>query len=789
MMLLLPPIDAADRVYSIDTDAASAGSVSANFFAGFDHPAGKIFTPDGTTQKAFTAPNTVNADITTGPVLTTKAQGRDQEFTGWAQVCRVYLRYANGRAVLFNVNPVSNEFAVSFVEAITTTGSNTYGTGQYNLQSIVSLSSLIPGYSANVNTDLFTVGCEGKSFYAKYNGTTFWTGEFWQHVVPGKIMMQTNATNFGFRDVTCTFPTAATSLSDFDNKIVDPRDWGFKALTTTGSMSAASTTLTVASNPGFAIGDKIIVEIGGEAGLGELGTKGVGGTWPRYSYANEAALPNATTWRATTGGGVDGYVWLEDTGKVWINFLSGGVTPTWGNWTDTQDDRTWYYTRYVAPRALRTTITNISGTTFTVADASVVATTNANVYYDCSDAVTDSLCVSDTSGLGNNRWVDGVTYRMPSGTFAMAGIFDTKPGTTWTIEGAGRASTILYSPKGTVNISFLQSGANVTIQDFKMRGWAGLKYWNGTSDTTAPLTDHCIEVAITTLYGGIVVDGGTVRRVDMENVWGAPKLTNRVNGLVSDCDAVHNNGNQQSYRTWFFQHVYCQDTWYEDCNYTADNVATAYELFGALGGGMRNCTSVNGLVASNSSGGGYTFENMDVTVDCNDWPTNGWLAQDGNAFNINLNIGPGGYVSAEQIAEGGSIVNPAINMTKRTSDGFMPFAITINTASNISITGTHTAKPGVGEITMSNYDVADTSDTAKGAVGIVAEGASATVTGIRVIGTAAGGGTFSNISLRNATSTVSDCVGDEIQQFVSGSYVDRLGTNGNITNAAYEALP
>ena len=46
----------------------------------------------------------------------------------------------------------------------------------------------------------------------------------------------------------------------------------------------------VATAGGFTVGDWVIVEIGNEAGQGQRGTRGVGGTWPAKSYPTEAQL-------------------------------------------------------------------------------------------------------------------------------------------------------------------------------------------------------------------------------------------------------------------------------------------------------------------------------------------------------------------------------------------------------------------------------------------------------------------------------------------------------------------
>src|SRR6516165_3360460 len=61
-----------------------------------------------------------------------------------------------------------------------------------------------------------------------------------------------------------------------------------KDLSTTGSISSGSNQLTLKSNPGFHVGDQIIIEIGTETGQGQRATVGVGGTWPALNYADAA---------------------------------------------------------------------------------------------------------------------------------------------------------------------------------------------------------------------------------------------------------------------------------------------------------------------------------------------------------------------------------------------------------------------------------------------------------------------------------------------------------------------
>ena len=78
---------------------------------------------------------------------------------------------------------------------------------------------------------------------------------------------------------------------------LDLADFGFKDISTTGSMATGSNQLTIAAGAGFRVGDSVIVEIGGEAGHGLRGTMGVGGVDPAVdqSYYKGADAPKALT--------------------------------------------------------------------------------------------------------------------------------------------------------------------------------------------------------------------------------------------------------------------------------------------------------------------------------------------------------------------------------------------------------------------------------------------------------------------------------------------------------------
>jgi len=84
-----------------------------------------------------------------------------------------------------------------------------------------------------------------------------------------------------------------------------------RQIATTGSISGNSSQLSVASATGFRVGDWVIVEIGKEAGQGQRGTRGVGGTWPATSYTTEAQLLADKKQQNKL------FAWAEDSGYVY----------------------------------------------------------------------------------------------------------------------------------------------------------------------------------------------------------------------------------------------------------------------------------------------------------------------------------------------------------------------------------------------------------------------------------------------------------------------------------------
>ena len=212
---------------------------------------------------------------------------------------------------------------------------------------------------------------------------------------------------------------------------------GLRTVITTGSIPVNSNQLTLPSSAGFNVGDWVIVEIGKEPGQGMRGTRGVGGTWPAKSYATEAqvyadkSLPNKT------------YVWAEDTGFVfwWLDGQWYNVAPNRTNTFYTGS----YYMGKAIPRSLQAKVTAVNGNTLTLDKNAAVSVSGANVYLDTAPIITDLI----------NK---NANLTLPSGNFPTGGVVWIQNKTGFTLSGAGKDATKIYSPKGLPSAAFKGPG-------------------------------------------------------------------------------------------------------------------------------------------------------------------------------------------------------------------------------------------------------------------------------------------------------------------------------------------
>jgi hypothetical protein len=364
---------------TINVQALSAGAVAVDAFApDFSNPACTVFTSASsggwgrTPGEKYIAANDKNEYT-----AITTADYRDVEVTTWARKAEIFLALTtDGRGLRVTFNEDTLSVSLHPLQGIAdppgvyaSEGNNTTFDSRYGWTM-----SAFTGWSANSGQS-WTFGLEGIEFYIKHGATEVARATNPYQLRAGKVgfkAINTPAGGLGFHDMTVTALAPVSLYSDPDTDTYDPRDYGFKDIATTGSITSGTPTLVVADATGYEIGDPIIVEIGDEPGAGIRGTVGVGGTWPAMSYAT-AALMNADTTQ------VDGqWAYQADTGLT--KWWDDDVSQAWSRSTRAPSD---YYESKCLPLALIANITNIVGNTITLDTNASATATNANVYYNC----------------------------------------------------------------------------------------------------------------------------------------------------------------------------------------------------------------------------------------------------------------------------------------------------------------------------------------------------------------------------------------------------------------------
>lgn len=524
---------------------------------------------------------------------------------------------------------------------------------------------------------------------------------------------------------------------------------GWKTSKTTGSMTAGSPTLTVADASGFAIGDQIIVETGGEAGGGVWGTLGVGGSWPTLYYAD------ATAMNADTSKSWNTYAWIQSTGRVY----RWNSTAWEATWTSSNDP--FYFTR-ATPKALVTTITNKVGNVLTLNANAVVSTTNANVYFDIIPKVAQYFNTY-SGGPVNTR------FYLPAGEYAASTEITVTEHRNFYFEGDGNTS-ILFSPDGCPSIAIVCSSSHRTIwRNFKIRGNHKLDRWGIKGWLSYP-RGFQFSTSFSTLFDSIeseltlndaFVFGTNCPDSAMRNIYARRETPVRM------------------YLQWVIATTDNSDVSLIDCEIDSDYQSPGIEAFRADRSNIIRFVGRNALLSMNTSGGWWIdTPTMIFNEDCiyGYDPALDGLSQQGNPlgtiFNLNTNIGNFDAQGAglNLAALGGTVLNPTI-----TFEGLMETAYKIR---NRVITVAPAMK-GVmikgGTFTMSPY-VSGTNAVQ----GVISDGDSATIAGTRFIGF--DGGTDSAVYFRWADrdghGRVVGCIGENIQAHVN---------QRNQTNAQYIA--
>lgn len=469
-----------------------------------------------------------------------------------------------------------------------------------------------------------------------------------------------------------------------------------KSYATTGSISAASKTLTIANNPGFEIGHHIIVEIGTESGGGLRGTIGVGGSWPMLNYANAIARSADNSQANNT------FAWQLDDGSIW-RYVSG----SWVTFNSIYGlSSVHYYFQKAVPRSLCTTITDMSGTgntTLTLNDAASADAVDANVYYDNS-----FYWNGDGNGVGicgpNASDPDQKTIILPSGTFAFGDPPRVQDHDGWTIQGAGIDQTIILTPKGVGSGFKVTSCPNITISDFTFLSNLGNDGFGWSYDITKAVPDRIVtelkfggsgnNAYIANGFGVYVVlnsNNSTLRRLKVVNAMtSALAFDNNSNySNMYDCVA-YQHVQELQYLQWQMNISSSHDCSMVDCAFYGDTYWSAMEIFGNSSGQIGNNKLirpkvVNGVISVNSANN-WQLIDPEVTFTANALPASGWVILANSPININFNT------EGNVVSDGGQVLRPQLIFEglEDPSTNDMPNMIGVSSGLvNVSILGTY----------------------------------------------------------------------------------------------------
>lgn len=351
---------------------------------------------------------------------------------------------------------------------------------------------------------------------------------------------------------------------------------GVKGLRTLGRISAGSRQLVVASVAGFAVGDSIIVELGGEASGGLPGSPGVGGVWPVLAYVDEAAMVADVSQPSGT------YAYCQDTGLV-HQWDAPGVGRIWFH------DPAEFYWRSAVPLALTAKVVAISGATFILSAAAAVGSAGANVFFDNAPVFNGaSRAAADNTAL---IW--------PPGEFACGSILEVANRAGMRIAGAGQKSTKLFSPKGVISMGLAVTSAphtevcNLTLAGnaYLTSGWGlDLRYskkaderpqWNYALDMVR--SDHCDAHDLAFAYPWLAAGAHYCYHCTFR------RLSVSTDGL-------------QRYVSWMITWVNSTNCWSYDCEVNSTYITKAFECFASNNCGHIRPRTINGVFALNSTG-------------------------------------------------------------------------------------------------------------------------------------------------------------------------------------------
>lgn len=532
------------------------------------------------------------------------------------------------------------------------------------------------------------------------------------------------------------------------------------ALTAIGTISGGSDALALTSNPGFQVGDYVIVETGGEAGAGLRGTKGVGGVWPSLSYAD------ATAMNADTGQALNRMSWVEATGDVYYWNGSAWVQPAASD----------YYNRKAVPKALVAQVTNVSGTTLTLDKVAATTATNANVYYD-------------NWGIIMNLIGAGVEVDIPAGTYAVSDhLYVTSSNVT--IHGAGKTATTLKTPFGASHGGiFIEGGSGCMVHDLTLDcNFKEERYsfrWDDGRAVARGSTNYFSEFYRTAgwAYGqGIHFrqsNDSEARNVRVIN----PAQHAVTTSLSYDCWAYNCTAvieePMRAYTQWMFQWTDIYDEnrggGCVDCDVDSNFLVPGFNAFRTRDVTFTRPVMRNALFANNGSDGILVDEPV-ITIEANS-KGNSFVNEFYPIMEFSVNVSGGFNTKPGTIRNPTLVQEGYIDGTKR----LICFAVA-SAACPVLLEGTYDTDPTTPK-GLFDVQVNHNGGNPFGGIG-VRVGGTVTINGLRIKSVPSDefrGGIHSE----GGTVTVTDSIFDPDTVMGTGTFTQ----SGNMTNAEYEALP
>jgi hypothetical protein len=446
----------------------------------------------------------IKADVNDNTVIArTKSCGDDMEVDSWVSYGYTYARVNNDRGFFLHhdARTSDGEVRIGYTDTIT----DGFKDWDQLFYSSTNAADEIPGYVKNDDTARFTLGVNGTEIYAKYNGVEFFRSPYnaWLQLEPGYAAIKAGAT-YGHRMLNVDFKAREKAYySDLENNEFNALDFGFKDLQTTGSISAGSNVLSLTSNPGFEVGDHIVIEVGGEAGGGLRGSRdGVGGYWPGRSYQTVA---EAQADRPNINEGGQIYAYIEEIDQVVDSYsnLDYWRTPDASN---NALDPYKYYEYQPVPLALKAKVISVNGSQLTLDTSALNSTSAANVYVDNRNTFFVTDIINDDNSSRNEN--GNITAILPTGTFYLSD--DLRIGTdrdNFKLIGQGKYLSILSGVEGSVTPEITTQGnRNLEFRDFSIIGTIGDNGYVGN--------DSREGLDITHAAGSIVSD---IRCIDVPN--------------------------------------------------------------------------------------------------------------------------------------------------------------------------------------------------------------------------------------------------------------------------------